>query len=295
MALVTAKGVSSLAVALLARNLALPMTVMRVPAGEFRGPSGGTVTVRVRQPRTAQVRGVDDGGEGTSINYSAINETPVDVSLAHLYDATRISDEDYSLRLVDFGSQITQPQVAAVGVGAEDQLAAAMNGLASDGSLSGTSPAFANIDEALRTAREALTQADCPQSERYLAVAPDTMSAILDVDKFVRADATGDSVPAVKSATMGRVYGMTVIESNALTPGTGLAYHRSAFAFATAVPVAPRGANDSDVARYGGIAVRQIFQYQPDLLSDASVVSTFAGASAIEGAIRAFKFDGAGA
>lgn len=286
MALVTAKGVSSLAVALLTRSVVLPMTVARVPAGEFRGPSGGTVTVRIRQPRAARTQATP----GASITYDPINETSVDVSLAHLYDATRISDEDYSLSLEDFGAQVTQPQVASVGVGAEDQLAAAMNGLVADGSLSGTSPAFASIDEALLAAREALSTADVPASDRWLAVAPDVMTEILGVDKFVRADATGDSVSAVRTATMGRIYGMTVLESNGLTAGSAVAYHRSAFAFATATPVAPRGANDSATATYGGIGMRQIFQYQPDILSDASVLSAFAGASPVEGGQRAFKF-----
>jgi len=60
-----------------------------------------------------------------------------------------------------------------------------------------------------------------------------------------------------------------------------LAYHRSGFAFANRVPVAPRGANDSATATAGGVGLRQIFQYVPDKLSDASVVSTFAGAAAV--------------
>lgn len=251
---VTAAGVSSLSVALLTRTLALPMTVARVPGGEFRGPNGGTITVRVRQPRTAQTQ----DAPGDTINYNDINETPVDVSLTHLYDAARLTDEDLTLNIEDFGAQVTEPQVAAVGVGAEDQLASAMNGLPA------SNASFSDIDASLLEAREFLSTNNVPASNRTLAVAPDVMTMLLETDKFVRADAIGDG-SAIRSATTGRVYGFTVVESNGLDVGTALAYHRSGFAFATAVPVAPRGANDSATASYGGIGLRQIFQYQPDI------------------------------
>jgi hypothetical protein len=36
--------------------------------------------------------------------------------------------------------------------------------------------------------------------------------------------------------------------------------------------------------------MRQIFQYQPDILSDASVLSTFAGANVVD-ADRVYKLD----
>lgn len=289
MAFVTASGISSLSVSLLTRSLVLPMTVARVPGGEFRGPNGGTITVRVRQPRAARTQTTP----GASITYDDFNEVGVDVSLTHLYDAGRLTDEELTLQLTDFAAQVTTPQVESIAVGAEDQLASAMNGVTSDGSLSGTSPAFSNVDEALLTARETLTNNNVPASDRFLAVAPDAMTSILLMDKFVRADATGDDTSAVRTATQGRIYGMTVIESPALTAGTGVAYHRSGFAFATATPEQPRGANDSSVTTRGGVSMRQIFQYQPDMLSDASVLSTFAGASVVESGQRVFKFDGA--
>lgn len=290
MAFVTASGISSLSVSLLTRSLVLPMTVARVPAGEFRGPNGGTITVRVRQPRAARTQTTP----GASITYDDFNEVGVDVSLTHLYDAGRLTDEELTLQLQDFAAQVTTPQVESIAVGAEDQLASAMNGVTSDGSVgTATGDTFADIDKALLTARETLTNNNVPASDRFLAVAPDAMTSILLMDKFVRADATGDDTSAIRTATQGRIYGMTVIETPALTGGTGVAYHRSGFAFATATPAQPRGANDSSVTTRSGVSMRQIFQYQPDILSDASVLSTFAGASVVEGGQRVFKFDGA--
>lgn len=287
MALVTAQGVSSLAVALLTRSLVLPMTVSRVPGGEYSGPNGGTITVRVRTPRAARTQ----ANPGDTITYDALNETPVNVTLSHLYDAARLTDQDLSLNLVDFGAQVTEPQVASVAIGAEDRLAAAMNAVTAD-ALSITA---ANIDDTLITARETLSEADVPAGDRFLACSPDIISLLLGIDKFVRADAVGDGT-AIREATVGRVYGFTVLESNGLTAGTALGYHRSGFVFANRVPVPPRGlpSGQTATATNGGVGMRQIFQYQPDILSDASVLSTFAGANVVD-ADRVFKLTTAAA
>lgn len=286
MALVTAKGVSSLAVALLTRTLVLPMTVARVPGNEFSGDNGDTITVRVRQPRTARKQTTP----GASITYDALNEVSVDVKVELLYDATRLTAHDLSLNLVDFGVQVTQPQVASVAVGAEDQLAAAMNALPADDSFAAT-PSATDTDAKILAAREALSAAKVPTGDRFLACAPDIVTRLLSVDKFVRADAVGDGT-AIRDAIVGRIYGFTVVESAALTPGTAVAYHRSGFVFANLPPVAPQGlpATQTAVATSGGVSMRQIFQYQPDILSDASVLSTFAGASVVD-ADRVFKLD----
>ena len=80
---------------------------------------------------------------------------------------------------------------------------------------------------------------------------------------------------------IGRLYGFTIVESNALTAGTAVAYHRSGFAFANRAPEGVKYATDTSVFSEGGIALRHIFQGQPDILSDASVVSTFAGAAVV--------------
>lgn len=286
MALLTATGISSLAVALLTRSLVLPMTVSRAPGSEFTGDNGDTITVRVRGTRTAH----EQSTPGGTITYDALSETSVNVELKHLYDAARLTDEDLSLNLVDFGAQVTAPQVASIATAAEDRICSVMNGLAADSSFAATETSD-DTDDQIKAAREALSEADVPAGDRFLAVSPDILTRLLGVDKFVRADAVGDAT-AIREATMGRIYGFTVVESNGLTAGTAVAYHRSAFVFANRAPVAPRGvaSNQTAMANSGGIAMRQIFQYQPDILSDASVLSTFAGAAAVD-ADRAYKID----
>lgn len=282
---VTAARVSRMAVELLARSLVLPQTVSRVPAQEFSGDNGDTITIRVPTPGSSRTQTTP----GAQITYDDINETPVDVTLAHLYHATRVTDEDMSLNLVDFGAQVTAVQVDAVARGAEDQLAGVMNGLPADDASVDES----NVARAVLAARTALGNADVPATDRFLACAPDFAELILNLETFSAVDSAGDGGDALREAIIGRYRGFTVVESNALDAGTALAYHRSAFAFANRVPVAPESQERTASAMVGSVGLRQIFQYVPDRLSDASVVSTFAGAALVD-ADRVYKLAIAG-
>lgn len=282
----TAQQISRVSVPLLVRNLVLPMTVLRVPGGEFAGSNGDTVTVRVRQPRTANTQSTP--GADVSANFSAISETPVTVTLAHLYDGVNVTDEELSLELVNFASQVTEPQVAAVATGAEDELAAAMNAETADDSFA-LNASDDDTETKILAAREALSEANVPAGDRYFAVSPDIATRVLQVDKFVRVDASGND-NALRNAVIGRLYGFTFVESNGLDAGTAVAYHQSGFAFANRVPVMPRGASSSATASQDGMGLRHIFQYNPATLTDQSVISTFAGASVVE-QDRIYKLD----
>jgi hypothetical protein len=277
MALLTAQGIARVAITLLNRTLVLPRTVTLVPADGFTGPNGETITVRVRTPRTAR----EQANPGDSITYDDAAEVGVDVALSHLYDAYHITDEDLSLALENFASQITEPQVASVATGAEDKLAAVMNGLSPVASFAST-PDPDDTDAQIMLAREILSDNLVPASGRWLACSPQVISRLLGVEKFVRADAMGDGPSsALRDAVIGRIYGFTVVESPGLDNDTACAYHSSGFVFATKKPADPRGATETAAITSGGINIRQIFQYDPDVLSDASVLSTFAGASEV--------------
>ena len=278
---VTAGRVSALAIPLLSRQLVLPMTVARISGGEYAGDNGDTVTVRVPVPGAARNRADDNGG----ITYDDISEASVTVQLEHLYHATRVSDEELSLELVDFATQVTAIQVDAVARGAEDTLATVMNDVvADDGAVDPL-----ELEEAILEARESLTKNDVPAGDRYIAHGPEVTTALLAIDKFVRVNESGDD-GALRDATVGRLYGFTFVESNALDANSAVAYHRTGFAMANRAPVAPRGANDTATATAGGLSLRQIFQYASDVLSDASVLSTFAGSNVVD-ADRVYKFE----
>ncbi|GLH94906.1 P22 phage major capsid protein family protein [Phytohabitans aurantiacus] len=273
MTVLTAQGISSLAVELLTRTLVLPMTVSRIPGAEFAGSNGDTLTVRVPQPSTARTQATP----GATITYDDVDEVPVDVTMSHLYHAKLVSDQELSMQLEDFGRQITRPQVAAVATRAENLLGTAMNNLTADGTIDVDG---SNIEELILEAREQLTRNDCPPDNRFLAVSPEVATFVLALENLSDVDRSGNS-SALRDAVIGRYRGFTVVESNGLSAGRALAYHRSGFAFSNRVPVTPRGVTSSATAESGGVGMRQIFQYVPDKLSDATVVSTFAGAAAV--------------
>lgn len=273
MTFVTSEQVSSVAVELLARSLVLPMTALRVPATDFRGPAGGTAILRVPNPRTARVQATP----GATITYDDIDETEVPVTMAHLYDATKVTDEDMTLAITDFATQVTAPQVSSVARAAEARLAAVMNALPIEINTAGAS----DVDDDILAARATLGEAEVPLENRWLAVSPDYATYLLSQDNLSPFDAPLDS-DAVARAIIGNYRGFRVVETPALTGIRAVAYHQSAFAFGTTAPAAPRGASDSSVATVGDIAMRHLFLFDPDTLSDRSVVSVFAGASLVD-------------
>ena len=278
MSLLTSEPISQLAVSLLRRSLVLVATVSRVPGEEYGGPSGGTVTIRVPQPRSAN----EQETPGAEITYTDVDETPVDVALKHFYDATRVTDEDLTLKLEDFGRQVLRPQVAAVAEKGEDQLATAMNGLTADGDIEW--PASPDPDgdrDTVLAIREKLTTNKVPAGSRYVAVAPDITTRLLRIPELVKASERGDGGAALDDATIGHVYGLTFVESNAIDAGTSVAYHSSAFGWGNRPPVAPGGGADSSTARDGGVSLRHIIMFDPTRLATASVVSVFAGAAVV--------------
>lgn len=279
MAFLTAQGIARVAIPLLSRNLVLPRTFTMVPATGFAGPNGETIGVRVRGPRTARTQATP----GAAITYDDQNEFEVLVTLSHLYDALHITDEEASLELEDFASQVTQPQVKSVAEGAEDTAYTVMNALAADGTIEfALTETSDDTDSVVKALREQLSVNKVPASNRWLACAPDIYSRLLGVDKFVRADAAGDGrSSALRDAIVGRIYGFNVVEAVGLDTGTAVAYHESGFVFASKKPADPTGATESAAISDQGINIRQIFQYDPDVLSDASVLSTFGGTAAV--------------
>src|SRR5690554_6038366 len=147
MAFVTSSRISRLAIMLLSRRLALPMTVQRVPADEYSGPSGGSVIIRVPVPREARIQ----ENPGDTLDFSEIDEVPVETGLEHVYDGARVTIQQRSLDIDNLTQQLVMPQVRAVAVGAENILADVMNALPIEYEV--TSGENSNIDAAILKAR----------------------------------------------------------------------------------------------------------------------------------------------
>lgn len=273
MAVLTAKGISALAIELLLRSIVLPRTVSLIPSNEFTGPNGGTVTVRVPQPGSSLIQET----RSAALTAADVDEVPIDVTVKHIYHLKNVSDQELTLDLENFARQVTRVQVGAVATGAENELAGVMNALTADATLV---EAGTDIETKILNAREFLGDNDCPADGRFLAVSPAVATFMLKLDKFSKVNESGAS-SALRDAILGRIYGFTVVESNALTAGTAVAYHRSGFAMANRTPAPARGATESAAASSQGIGLRQVFQYNAGTATDQSLITTFAGAAAV--------------
>jgi hypothetical protein len=273
MAVLTAQGISDVAIELLTRRLVLPNTVTRIPGGEFAGDNGDTITVRVPQPGLAR----EQEQRGAEIDFDDVYEVPVDVQMKHLYHAKLTSDEEMSFDIKNFARQVTRVQVDAVGVKAEDQLGAVMNALTGDGEVAGDG---SDILDGVNATREFLDRNDAPDDGRWLAVSPEFATAILNNPHLTKVNESG-SPSALRRAIIGDLLGFTVVKSNRLDPGTAVGYHTSGFVFANRVPPSVDGAVDSGVSVEGGIGLRQVLDYISTRLSHASILSTFAGSAAV--------------
>lgn len=278
MAVLTSQGISRVAIALLTRRLTLPRTATMIPGAEFAGSNGDTITVRVPQPGVSLVQAT----KGAALVAADVNEVPVDVALRHVYHLKNISDQELSMELEDFARQVTRVQVQAVAVGAEDEIASAMNAQTAAGAPAQFAAVATPEDtkNVILTARQMLSEADAPPDGRWFAVSPDVATRVLGVPEFTKVNESG-SEEALRRAVIGNLYGFTFVESNALTAGTAAAYHTSGVAFGLRVPVTPRGATDSSSIVEQGIGLRHVFQYDASTAQDQSLVSTFVGASIV--------------
>lgn len=273
MAQLTAQGIAGVALELLTREVVLPATVSAIDGGDFTGGNGDTVTVRVPQPTVAR----EQTNPGDVITWDDLNEVPVAVKVKHLYHATRVSDQAFTLSLRNFAQQITRPQVQSVATKAEDQVAAVLNARGADMTIANDG---SNVDAVFLAARTQLSRNLVPLSDRFAAVSPEVAEFILAQDTFQRVDASGGP-SALRDAVIGRYRGFTIVESAGLTAGEAALYHRSGIVWGNVRPATPQGVTAAATATQGGISMRQIFQYNALILSEQSVVSTFAGAALV--------------
>jgi hypothetical protein len=278
MAVLTAQGISRVAIELLVRKLTLPRTVTMVPGEEFSGSNGDTITLRVPLASASRTQ----ASRGAALTADDVSEVGIDVAMSHLYHLKNLSDQEIEFDLENFARQITVPQTNAVALGVEATLTTVMNALAADDGV-GTFALSASESDTIAqilAMREELGTKEVPPDNRYLAVSPEIATRLLSTSQFVKANESG-STEALREATIGRIFGFTVVECNGLTAGTAIAYHRSGFALAVRPPKAPRGASSSSSASAQGIGMRQVFQYDASTAQDQSLLSTFAGAAAV--------------
>jgi len=274
--------ISRTALGLLRRELVLPRLVTRLGIEDFRGAKDDTVNVRV--PARLTARDYEWRTRTNPIVLDDIAETSVPVVLTeHPYSAVAVTDEELTLDITDFATQVLNPQILAVAEALEAALSTVI-----EGATYATEVEYAESEDgtgspfyrALVDARKALNDAKVPASERFVLLGSTVEAAALKEDA-IRVE-TG-SADALRESIIGRIAGFTVIGNvQGLLADFAVAAHRSAFAFANVAPEVPSGVTLGASTLFDGLALRWIRDYDPNYLRDRSVVSSFAGAASVE-------------
>lgn len=271
-----------LAVALerLRRELILPRLVTRMGIENFRGAKDDTVNVRV--PTLLNAREYTWRTRGAAIVVDEITEDSIPVVLnKHVYSALQVTDEELTLDIRDFTTQVLEPQVIGVAEKLESYIATAMSGATYEATdvayAEGTADGFY---KALVDARQVLNDAHVPITGRVALVGSDIEAAALKEEALRDASQSG-STEALRAATIGRIAGFDVVASQSVASNFGVAFHPSAFVFAQAAPEVPSGASYGASRTESGLALRWLRDYDPSYLRDRSVLSAFAGAAAV--------------
>jgi len=290
------------AVGLLFRELVVARTVWTdaINPGEFIGALNDTVTMRVPARRTARTRTLR---AGTAITNDTSAEFGVPVKLTtDVYNGAAITDEEFSLDIADFGTQILMPQIRAVAEGVEDQIIAEIESASYDPAMTidPTDADFLDLSDTdwykvATRARRLLNDKNVPGANRTLLVGSAVEEEILNSDRFVRFDSIGaDATDALREATIGRIAGFNVVPSNGIEEDVAYAYHRTAFVLAARAPRVPqgvsmgatRGLGEAEqlgaTASFGGISVRWIMDYNYAETTDRSLVNTWVGTATVE-------------
>lgn len=282
----TPQVIARTAIGALVQDLVLPRLVSRDAEADFGGGNGTVVNVRI--PPTVSGGGVRTYSQtnrdaAQPIVLDTITETTIPVTMGpEIYKGVAVTDEDFTFELRDFTAQVLDPLVQIVGQGAETVLVNEMNAFPADTTIV---PALdgSDVHESVLEARMVLNKRNVPQGGRTLAVSPEIELALLKdpENRLVRYDASGSS-EALRNATIGRLYGMDVVTSNALTPNSAIIFVREAFTFVMRAPAIPAGVNFGQGVSFQGLALRFIRDYDSAFLQDRAIVSTYAGAETLD-------------
>ena len=274
----TPEQVARVSVNMLAQDAYLSALVNRNFEDDLLGGGGKGRTVNVKVPTAlvAHARGIDD--VTNAIILDSISETTVPVTLGvHAYNAVGLSEGDLSLDLANFSEQVLAPQTEAVTEFIEETVAAALRSVAMD-----TSIAFdeAAPEKTFTQIRKVLRERGLPMNGLNVAVGTDVYAALLDAKAIVDASQSG-STDALREGNVGKVRGLTVVESTRIDSAEIVAWHRDALTLAVRAPLAPAGASFAAKVAEKGFQMRYLRDYDARYTQDRSIVSTFVGAAKI--------------
>lgn len=261
----------------------LPRTVRQDFSSEFVAGRGQTVNVLGPvNAGTAKVYTKAQRDAREAIQFNELAQTWFPVTLDdQIYNALRLPDDFATFTLQNLVQQVLKPQAESVVNDLAAPLIAEMVATATDAAIPTVDPDGSNILQVLIKARQVLNERHIPTDNRTFAVGADIEAAILSLPQLQKVNEAGTS-ETLRNATIGRLFGWTIVADPALPSDFGVGYHRDAFAHITRPSRQPEGAAKSATVSQDGFALRWIQHYNPLQLEDQSVVDTFYGATTLD-------------
>jgi hypothetical protein len=270
-----ADNLARISAALVSKDLSIAGTVNRDFEAEFAGKRGATINVRTPAALTATTRTIGTPAARTTAD---VTESTQAVALtADIWHGASLTDEDITLKLQDFASQILAPQTLAVAEAIENLVVAKLQSVAETAALDTayTQGTASTVVPLFTTARKLLRDMGAPLSGMYAAVGTGVYLDLLNAGAL-SANNLSDNA-GVASGVVGRLAGFTIIESNRLATTEAIFYHRDACTLALRAPIVPQGATAGASVMERGWPMRYIFDYDPINQNDRSFVNVFAG------------------
>ena len=289
------------AIGILERELAVANLLWKWSASDFAGAQDDTVNVKVPGRLKARERKLRATGEDRRIQMDYLNEQKIGVKLTDFpYSATSVTDEQLNLDISDFAVEILAPQVRALQEYIEgmavDQIVNATyaNGrfdedfnLVDATKVPGTlkmedfyGPGKMGAHELFNRLSRLFGQRNIPANGRKVVAGAEVAEEIRNAPNLVKVNEAGDS-SALRDATIGRMSGFEIIESNQVPSDEMYAFHQTAFVLATAAPIVPQGAVFGASQSTPQTALRWLRDYDADYAEDRSIVDCFAGTAAV--------------
>lgn len=267
---------------LLQRELISPFLAYRVSGDQFKGAKGDTVVLKVKGLK-AKTREYDFRGRTAPIVLDDIlggYELPFKLN-KHVYSATGLEDEHFTLDDVAFMEEVVRPQVSSIAADFETRTVTAFRAL----SFKHTLTALLSDDPhlvALEAKRLMDSEKVAPRTGRYFLVGSDVAANWLASDRLSKYDSTGQvGTPALRDATIGKLANSPVVEHSELDPAEAYYVHNTGLAVASVAPSMPRGVSAGAYASANGLSVRVIQDYDANYLRDRCISSMFLGVNEI--------------
>lgn len=257
----------------------LPNIFKRISGDSFKYAKDDTiswVTGRVTTARDYEWR-----TRTAPIILDKIGQTKTQIALdTHLYQGVAVTNEQRTMDIRSFATEIVRPQVEALITRAEGKIVVGLRAANFKTAL----PAVYESDDPYTFAlgvRKILNANGAPKRGRYLLVGADVENWLLSSDRIAGVNTTPETSRAVREAVIGALAGLTIVPVPALEDNEIFAVTSDALVVANVAPVTPDGAIDSALRRERNWSLLHTYSYDPNYQQNLSVLSTFMGVSSV--------------